>query len=77
MPGSNGSDRLDRIEAALDMLIADHVKSAEEHKQLLRAQVVLTDTVQKLAEAQRHTDDRLNALISVVDDLVRRPRSNP
>jgi hypothetical protein len=53
---------------------------------LLTAQVVLTDRVDKLAirldsaigaiqdltAAQRHTDERLNALISVVDDIVRR-----
>jgi len=29
-------------------------------------------TVQKLAEGQKHTDERLNALIAVVDELVRK-----
>jgi len=67
------------------LLIEDHVQFREEHKQLLTAQVVVTDRVDKLAitmdtaviaikdltAAQRHTDDRLNALISVVDDIVR------
>jgi hypothetical protein len=29
-------------------------------------------TVQELADGQKHTDERLNALIAVVDELVRR-----
>jgi hypothetical protein len=29
-------------------------------------------TVQQLAEGQKHTDERLNALITVVDELVRK-----
>ena len=67
------------------MLIEDHVQFREEHKLLLTAQVVLTDRVDKLAvrldrtvaaideltAAQRHTGERLNALIAVVDDIVR------
>jgi hypothetical protein len=54
----------------MPLLIEDHVRFSEEHKQLLTSQVLLTDhvdklaiTVQELAAAQRHTDDRLNALI--------------
>jgi hypothetical protein len=50
--------------------------------QLLTAQVVLTDRVDKLAQtldvairelkdAQKHTDERLNALITVADGIVR------
>ena len=84
-PGSNGGEgrsRLDRIEAALELLIADHEQFRQEHKLLLTAQVLLTDeqrklaeAQRKLAEAQRHTEDRLSALIAIVDDLVRsRPR---
>jgi hypothetical protein len=89
MPGTHengsGDSRLDRLEGLMALLIEDHVQFREEHKQLLTAQVVLTDRVDKLAitmdtaviaikdltAAQRHTDDRLNALISVVDDIVR------
>lgn len=81
----NGSadSRPDRLEGLMALLIEDHVRFREEHKHLLTAQVVLTGRVDKLAitmdtaviaikepEAQRHTDDRLNALISVVDDIV-------
>jgi hypothetical protein len=65
------------------LLIEDHVRFNEDHKQLLTAQVVLTDRVDKLAitldtaikelsAAQRHTDERMNALIAVVDGIVRR-----
>jgi len=89
MPGTHengsGDSRLDRLEGLMALLIEDHVQFREEHKQLLTAQVVVTDRVDKLAitmdtaviaikdltAAQRHTDDRLNALISVVDDIVR------
>ena len=84
----NGHDksRLDRLEGLMELLIDDHLKFSQEHKQLLTAQVILTDrmdqltvrvdrlavTVQELAEAQRHTDDRLNTLIHIVDDWIRR-----
>jgi hypothetical protein len=89
MPGTHengsGDSRLDRLEGLMALLIEDHVQFREEHKQLLTAQVVVTDRVDKLAitmdtaviaikdltAAQRHTDDRLNALISVVADIVR------
>jgi len=71
--------RLDRLEGLMELLIDEHMKFTQEHKQLLTAQVILTDrldrltvTVRELAEAQRHTDDRLNALIHVVDDWIRR-----
>jgi hypothetical protein len=78
MPSQNGDNRLDRIERALELLIDDHVQFREEHKMLLTAQVLLTDTMAKLAQAQRATDEqlrttdgRLNALISVVDGIIR------
>lgn len=79
MAGQNGSDRLDRIERALELLISDHELFRQEHKQLLAAQVVLTDRldkltvrVDKLAEMGQHTDERLNALITIVDGLIRK-----
>jgi hypothetical protein len=75
---SNGSDlpsRVQRLEELIEVLTNRHIDFEEEHKQLLTAQVLLTDEMRKLAESQRHTDQRLNALIGVVDDLVR--RQNP
>ena len=84
---SNGSwqSRLDRMEGLMDLLIEDHGRFDDEHKRLLTAQIVLTDRVDKvaialrqLAESEKHTDERLNALIAVVDDLVRkRPPQQP
>jgi len=75
----NGAGRMDRLERLMELMIDDHVKFQDEHKQLLIAQVVLTDRVDKnakaiaeLAEAQKHTDERLNALIAVVDDWIRK-----
>ena len=87
MPGTHengsGESRLDRVEGLMAFLIEDHVRFSDEHKQLLTSQILLTDRVdqlartldtaiQELSAAQKHTDERLNALISVVDDLVRR-----
>jgi hypothetical protein len=75
----SGSSRLDRLEGIMELLVEDHVRFQEQHKQLLTAQVVLTDRVDKLTqgvlelrESQRHTDERLNALISIVDDPIHR-----
>ena len=83
----NKKDRLDRVEALLEMLVNEHIQFHEEHRQLLKAQVLLYDATQKLAQAQtdtntklaelaaaqKHTDENLAALINVVDNLVRRP----
>lgn len=84
MPSENGTVRLDRIERALELLISDHTQFREEHKQLLTAQVVLTDRLDRfikatgerfaeLAEAQKDTEQRLSTLIQVVDGIIRKP----
>ena len=86
MPDNNGTARLDRIERVLELLIDDHVQFREEHKQLLTAQVVLTDRldrfIQATAEAQKHTDekiaelaDKLNGLIGYVAGIPRPPQA--
>jgi hypothetical protein len=95
--GDNKS-RLDRIEQIVELLVNDHVQFREEHRQLLKAQVLLYDSTQRLheftqklaqtqaeaniklselAEAQKHTDEKLAALIDVVDSLVRRTPPPP
>jgi predicted butyrate kinase (DUF1464 family) len=68
----------------LNQLADEHVKFGDELKHLLTAQVVLTERVDKnaiaiaeLIEAQKHTDQRLNALITVVDGLIRTPPQAP
>jgi|SRR5260370_26132570 len=92
---SNGhwASRLDRMEGLMETLIQDHLDFKDEHRSLLRAQVLLTDHVEKLtlnvdkiakaqrqlaeaqrklAEAQRETEERLSALIHIVDDIIRK-----
>ena len=75
MPNESGANRLDRIEKALELFLDHHVQFREEHKLLLTAQVILTDRLGQLtktvAENAQATDEKLNALIHVVDDMVR------
>jgi hypothetical protein len=75
----HGQSRLDRLEGLVEVLMNGHIEFETEHKRLLTAQVVLTDRldrlteqVSELREAQRQTDERMNALIAIVDDVVRR-----
>jgi len=75
--GGGEKSRLDRLEGLMELLIDGHLQFQQEHKQLLIAQVLLTDEVRKLAESQRHTEERLNALIDVVDDIVRKRPPQP
>lgn len=79
MADQNGRNRLDRIEAILLRVVETQDRMQLDLKQLLTAQVVLTDRVDRLAQsvadladAQKHTEERLNALIAVVDDIVRK-----
>jgi hypothetical protein len=78
MGEANGASRMDRVERMMELLITDHVKFSDEHKQLLTAQVVLTDrmdrlttTMQALAEAQKHTDERMGVLVHMMDGFIR------
>ena len=56
---SNGNkrDRLDRIEEALEACTNEHAQFREEHRQLLKAQVLLYDSVQKLTQSQAKSKD--------------------
>lgn len=58
----NTVDRLQGIVANQQSQISQIVEIAEE---LARHQIELTDSQRALAESQRHTDGRLNALIKV------------
>ncbi len=78
---TNGDNkgRLNRIEELLHVLVNEHIEFHEEHRELLKAQVLLTDAQRKtdeklseLAAAQRNADDRMAALIVTVDDIIRR-----
>jgi len=91
MASTNGSggyinERMDQAEAMLRQVAADHVIFQEhhqaflqEHQLLLRAQVVMQDSLQKqkesidsLKDAQKATDDRIGILVTMFDDCIRR-----
>jgi len=76
--GHNSPDRLDRIEGIIEALANRQQLVEDEFARLLRAQVVMADhmnqidvTLKQLAEAQRHTDQRMDALILTVDEIIR------
>jgi len=77
----SGESRLDRMERLLAHQSEGHDKFQLEHKQLLTAQVVLTDRldrfIKETAEAGKHTDERLNALITIVDGIIRKQPPEP
>jgi hypothetical protein len=82
----HGLSRLDRMEGLMPLLIDDHLRFSDEHNRFLTAQILLTGRMDKLAETmeqlvksqkeladqQKHTDQRMSALITVVDDRVRK-----
>lgn len=75
--GANSPSRMDRVERIIEVLANTQIDMQQDVKILLRGQIALGDSLEKLVEAQRHTDGRLNALIAVVDDLVRRDPRHP
>jgi hypothetical protein len=84
----HGKTRLDRIEGVIEALANRQVLIEDEFARLLKAQVVMVDAMttmsdtmtaveRRIDERQRQSDDRLNALIAVVDDLIRRGPLQP
>ena len=84
---TNGSGRLDRIERAIEALVEaqrqhveqsneEHRKFRQDHQLLLTAQVVLTEQQKVTDMKMAETTEKLNALITVVDDFIRR-QNNP
>jgi hypothetical protein len=74
--------RLDRIEETVQLLLNEHIQFHEEHRHLLKAQVILYDSVQKLTEAQhklteaqRKTDESLARLTTAHEDLLAAQRN--
>ncbi|HYK17017.1 MAG TPA: hypothetical protein VEV37_03295 [Bryobacteraceae bacterium] len=70
--GGNVERRLTRLEEFVEVLTSEHIQFAEEHKRLLTAQVVLTDGMDKLAEAQERTEAHLDVLTRTMDAWIRR-----
>jgi hypothetical protein len=55
-PNGNRDTRMDRIERALELLIADHEQFRQDHKQLLTAQIIQKDEIDQLLKiTQEHT----------------------
>jgi arsenate reductase-like glutaredoxin family protein len=61
--------RLDRVEGLLEVLANEHIQFHEEHRQLLRAQVLMSDALQKLAQSQTEFEQRLAALATAQTQL--------
>jgi hypothetical protein len=65
--------RLDRIEETVELFLNEHIQFHEEHRHLLKAQVLLYDSVQKLtetfAETQRKTEEKLAQLAARYEEL--------
>jgi len=64
-----GSERLDRIERALEPLADDHVQFREEHKHLLAAQVLLTGSIDRLTERVDRLTERVDRLGERMDSF--------
>ena len=80
--GGANPTRLDRIEKIIEVLANTQADLQQDVKILVRAQVVMSDDIerlkrrteekfQELAAAQKHTDQRMDALIITVDEIVR------
>jgi len=61
-----GSERLDRIERALELMLDDHIRFREEHKQLLASQVLLTGSLELLSERLNTLTARVNTFTANV-----------
>jgi hypothetical protein len=76
--GLNDPTRLDRIERIIELLANSQVDMQQDIKILLRGQIAIGEAIEKLtvrvdqlAEAQQHTDRRMDALILIADEIVR------
>jgi hypothetical protein len=72
----NGENRMDRMERLLEAYIQHNERAHEnferEHKDLLTAQVVLSGHMDELSVKLAEVTDKLNGLIGVVDDFIKR-----
>ena len=73
--GSNDPTRLDRIERIVEVLANSQADMQHELIILTRSQVVMGEAITQLAEAQKHTDQRMDALNLIVDELIRGRKS--
>ena len=81
MEQNNGHDspsRIERLEKIVEVLANVQADMQQDHQILLRAQIVMTDEMTKLAAAQvrmaaaqARMDDALTALMGTVDEIIR------
>jgi len=83
--GHNSPDRLERIEQIVEVIANTQADMAntqagmqQDIQNLYRSQVVMGEALTKLAEAQKelavaqkHADQRMDALILTVDEIIR------
>jgi hypothetical protein len=79
-----GNERLDRVERILEAVVGVQAQFAADHKLLLTSQILLTDRLDKLVQAQeenerrfQETDERLGILIKMMDEWIRRHPEPP
>ena len=70
--GQNGKSRLDRLEEWMNYLTEEHEKFNAEHKILLTSQVFLTESQQKTDLMLREIGGKVDALIRIVDGIIRK-----
>jgi hypothetical protein len=63
----SGNERLDRMEATLNLLINDHVQFREKHKMLLQSQVLMSGSLESLRDSLAALTGRVDALTARVD----------
>ncbi len=66
------NEHIKAIDRVLERVVVKVEQTQDQLAQLTARTGSLEAEMQKLAESQRHTDERLNALIAVVDQVVRR-----
>ena len=73
---ADGESRLDRLERLFEQYAERNERAHEEfeteHKRLLVAQVVMVDTMSKLELKLDELTDKLDGLIGVVSDMLKR-----
>jgi hypothetical protein len=67
----DGGSRLDRIEAALELFVRDHEDFRQEHKLLLRAQVLQQERLDKLDVKIGEIGDKVDGLIGFFEASTR------
>jgi len=72
---SQHDERLARLETSLARLETSVSTVTDLVGRLAQAEIRLVERMDRLAESQAHTDQRLDILIDVVDKLVRRDGS--